>query len=233
MKELGDALRSIFEKIGEFFDLFDLSFLVSGSTTLAALVFLAHRLGIAVPSSLTAWPEIVAAILLCYVLGLVCFAVGRWARKGLERKEGPNSFDKYFGQALNAHGLVDKEPFKAYLERAPHRGSWRLYVRMWAELRTSSSAAASMSLLKRYWVMAATYDGMSVALSVWGLVLLACAAGWGIPDTGRLSLGVALIAVGAMLASAFACAREAGRYVQYQVEEVVASIAVEWHRSNS
>jgi hypothetical protein len=38
MKELGEALKLIFEKIAGFFDIFDLSFFVSGAVSFAALL---------------------------------------------------------------------------------------------------------------------------------------------------------------------------------------------------
>ena len=45
MKGLGDALKIIFEKIGAFFDLFDLSFFVSGAACIGAALFWLHLTG--------------------------------------------------------------------------------------------------------------------------------------------------------------------------------------------
>ena len=124
---------------------------------------------------------------------------------------------------LKAHGL-DKEPsFLNYIEREESRGVWRLYVRLWADIRHSPLAEPSLQLLKRYWVMAATYDGISVAVFVWGV--LSFSVWWGFGNITQVPNGF-LFAMGAILfLLAYACSREAGRYVKYQVEEMVASMA--------
>ena len=38
MKELGEALKLIFMKVGDFFDIFDLSFFVSGIAIASAII---------------------------------------------------------------------------------------------------------------------------------------------------------------------------------------------------
>ncbi len=43
MKELGEALKSIFERVGQFLDLFDLSFFISGAVASAAVWVWLHE----------------------------------------------------------------------------------------------------------------------------------------------------------------------------------------------
>jgi hypothetical protein len=71
--------------------------------------------------------------------------------------------------ALRGHGLENEQVF------APDDfASWRLYVRLWAELGQTPESAPKLSFLNRYWVMAATYDGLAFALIIWAGVLVAC-----------------------------------------------------------
>src|SRR5579871_4547204 len=80
MKELGDALKALVDKFGNFFDILDLSFLISGSVCLAAFVYADEVLNIRLLDKLYHQGGILAGIFACYVLGLVVFACGRWLR---------------------------------------------------------------------------------------------------------------------------------------------------------
>ena len=221
MKELGDALKSIFDKVGQFLDLFDLSFLISGAVTTGAVAFWCHKSGYSLSLPLDGWLSVFALFLTFYIAGLVSFALGRWPRTGA--KSASKSFDSFFELILKAHGLTDDPTCKDYLLRTAQRGGWRLYVRLWAEVRACPSAAPSLTLLNRYWVMAATYDGLFAAGAVWTLVI-ASRTYWPAHDLSYVTGSVVVVAIGL---SAYACFREAGRYLRYQVEELVAAIATE------
>jgi hypothetical protein len=154
-KELGVGLGAILERIADFFDIFDLSFFVSGATTLAALTFWGWRAGIVIPAILPGWLQIAAFVIGSYVFGLICFAVARWPR--------------------------------------------------------------------RYWVMSATYDGLGIAILVWLLVIVGCI--YGVGDAQPLNSAPGIVSCLALLVSAIACWGEAGRYIDYQMEELVACLA--------
>src|SRR5258706_3852183 len=79
MTELGEALKAIFAKVGDFFDIFDLSFFVSGAVCLAALVAW-NAVGGFFEIGLADGYQLIAVALGCYVLGLICFAGGRAPR---------------------------------------------------------------------------------------------------------------------------------------------------------
>jgi len=232
MKELGEALKLIFGKIADFFDIFDLSFFVSGIASASSVALYLHLAGSPVTTIGSSTLGIVIGALACYVLGLVSFASGRWLRMSLipflvrkKRKDLYDSFDAQFRSILSAHGLKDEKPFSEYLDsaRETDRGIWRLYVRLWAEIRHSDSVTPSLQLLKRYWVMAATYDGIAISMALWALLLLAGSFGWGITSFLHWEFGVPLAIL--LLLFGTACLREAGRFLRYQVEELVASIA--------
>lgn len=140
MKELGEALKLIFSKIADFFDIFDLSFFVSGIASASSVALYEY---------------------------------------------------------LDTSREID-------------RGIWRLYVRLWAEIRHSDSVTPSLQLLKRYWVMAATYDGIAISMALWALLLFAGSFGWGIASFLNWKFGIPFAII--LLLFGAACLRE-GRQV--------------------
>jgi len=224
MKELGEALKAIFGRIAGFFDLFDLSFFVSGSVTLAALLFWAYLANVRLPFEVDGWIKVLAIVLGCYISGLICFAIGRWIRIPKSRSKQISFHHSLFNQVLEGHGLSDEKPFKEYLKRADLIGSRRLYIRLWAEVRQVEELSPSLLLLNRYWVMAATYDGLATASIIWAFVFLIWSLGLGVSSQIRLAFGIPTIVF--LLLVSYFCLREANRFVRNQVEELVATVAV-------
>jgi hypothetical protein len=222
MKEIGDAFKIVLERIAAFFDIFDLSFLVSGAVGFAALVIWLDAAGARMPIT-DGWLKIFALIIACYVIGLLCFATGRWLRMQLLMRIPNEAFDKAFLEILQAHGLAAEAVFVSYIGRRDIRGVWRLYVRLWAELRDSERSGLSLAFLNRYWVMAATYDGLGASMILWGAVVADCMFGLGAQRTISPNIGVPALVI--LAVCSLACFREASRYLRYQIEELVASIA--------
>lgn len=100
---------------------------------------------------------------------------------------------------------------------------WRLYERLWVDIRESRKHATSFSLLSRYWVMAATYDGVATSCLIWTLVFLTKPPlPWSDCDMWLLLAFV--------LASSAAFFRQGHNYFKYQVLEVVATLAASTKR---
>ena len=133
-KELGGGLESILQRIADFFDLFDLSFIVSGSVSLAAVCFGYWQSGLPELPLPSGWA--LAGVWLggSYVFGLICFALGRWVREEWRwrRFEMGTNHDRFL-PILQDHGLEGTTPFSEYLRRTP-KGELRLHVRLWAEI---------------------------------------------------------------------------------------------------
>ena len=130
--EAAEGLRAILQRIAGFFDIFDLSLIVSGAVTLAAFAFLdwrVHWINFPVPEG---WLYAVALILASYVLGLLCFVLGRWLRERWRWRRLQSGSNDLFRPILNGHGLSDTAPFSDYYERG---GGAELYTRLWAEVR--------------------------------------------------------------------------------------------------
>lgn len=225
MSELTDAFKTLVGRIGSFFDLFDLSFFVSGSVNLGAFLFWTYLSKIGMPFPLEGWLKVLVIILACYVSGLVCFALGRWLRKPKRSSDEALLFDNHFTEVLKAHGLADEDTFKEYISRADVRGVRRLYMRLWAEVRQLDELSPSLLVLNRYWVMAATYDGLAMALVSWAIVFALWSGGFGINPA--LSMKVGIPVIGTLLLIMYFCLREAQRFARYQVEDLVATVAAQ------
>lgn len=226
MKELGEALKVIFTKLGDFFDIFDLSFFISGTVLFMAVLYLGLQLGLV---AFADWSKAgllfgLVVLMAIYVSGLVSFSMGRWLRGmfyAVRRKQKAEDYYKEkFLPIIYAHGLDQNLRFAEYFQRnEEHRAPWRLYTRLWAELRHCDKAAPSRALLMRYWVMAATCDGLGAAFFIWaGVLVWRASAG---------ANGITMLWLGAIILSAMAVLvlREANRYQEYQWEELVASLA--------
>ena len=232
MEEFGKALQLIFAKIADFFDIFDLSFLVSGIASATALATFANLADILpIQNFLESTLGIFVAALTCYTLGLVSFASGRWIRITLWPYIRYRNSDYHvehsnelFEETLTAHGLLNIKPFKDYLSKSleAKKGVRRLYVLFWAEIRQFDRTSSSLQLLKSYWVKAATYDGVAISMLLWACVAACSTFGWAMEkQLDSKILGGIIVAI--LLLFFAACLREAKRYHEYQVEELVAS----------
>lgn len=251
MSDLGDAAARIGDKITELLDVFDLSFFMSGSLTTAAILLM---LPPSVPNPLrgdqVSGAAIFGLVLGSYVLGLLCFSLGRplrgriglplyalvkrglgsvWRRKTKEAEDQTRRNTVPFVEhelilgALQAQGLREPELRRYFAFPAPgmeqdHRGAlMALYTRMWVHVRSYSSLSESFALLKRYWMLSAAYDGIAIAALLWLLPI------WTVlDDNGVVSPWVLTVAV---LLAAFSCWHRAQQYKNYQIEELVATVA--------
>jgi hypothetical protein len=221
--DVAEGFRAIVLRVADFFDIFDLSFMISGVVALAALSYWVWRAQIPIPDLPEGWIRNIGLVLASYVLGLLCFAMGRWFRSPWRRRRTGGGAGDRLLKILEAHGLSETIAVRDYLRRVDSTGEARLYVRLWAEVRQSAELTPSFYLLRRYWVMAATYDGMVSALIVWILTIGACILG--LAGTRPMSVQVGLLLLGLLVLCVIACSREAARLVDYQMEELVASIA--------
>jgi hypothetical protein len=217
--EVGEGLRSIFERVGEFFHLFDLSFLVSGATTFGALAFFYIREGAPQLLPFDSWVQVASLIIVVYVCGLLSFAVGRWINTiWFRRKVLASSLER----ALVAHDVVSPS-VQRYLAMKDNDGLWPLYVRMWAELAHKHSKTVVFHHLSRYWAMAATYDGIGASFLVWAIVSLL--SSWSTIVPHSISTCLAWTSAAIFIALAVASFRRGASFFQYQVEDLVAGLA--------
>ncbi len=225
-KEVVDAFKNLIARIGEIFGVFDLSFFVAGVVCLGAIIFGAYVFGARWAShvKLGAWgaAHVVAAVLASYVLGMVCFSLGRTVGRRFRR-------DRRLHAQLRSHlirfGLEPRYGSLLPSAKDPHAEDRYslLYTRLWAEVRQTQELAPSFNLVTRYWVMAAMCDGLAAAFAIWTVIWAFWATSSGTvphPSTQILVLGGVGLAGAALL-----CFVEALRYSEYQMYEVVATLA--------
>jgi hypothetical protein len=222
----GEALKPLLRRLGEFFDLFDLSFFVSGGISLLAGLYLLHTAGVEVDADGVGLA--VAMLLLAYVLGLGCFTFGRSLRTPLgwlmPKTGGQVDSSVPFGRKLRdaaiEHGLDDDPIVGPYLEA--DGAKTRLYPRIWAETRDRAGLRASFDFANHSWVLAATYDGVAAASLLWAFALL---TGYlpGMEADLPASL-IPLLAAG-LVGFSVLCSYEARRHGEHQMESLMATMA--------
>jgi hypothetical protein len=234
MSDLGDAAARIGDKVSELLDVFDLSFFMSGALCMGAILFMLPE---SVPNPL--WDKeipgtaVFGLVLGSYVLGLFCFAIGRplrrpseWLRKLvkvklLRRENHIESDDDRMRAALAAQGVEPAALARYFAYAAPNdkSPSTALYTRMWVHVRSYARLKESFSLLKRYWMLSAAYDGIAVAALVWLLPVWTKLDDYGLVYTNPwlATVGVVFVAV--------SCWYRAQQYKRYQIEEIVATVA--------
>ncbi|MFO0576370.1 MAG: hypothetical protein U1A78_20390 [Polyangia bacterium] len=239
------SLSSLLGRVGAFFDIFDLSFFVSGAVSVGAISLIGYSAGFREPPLTGTW-LVVCVVLTSYVTGLLCFSLGRMIRRGAMRVRHRQSFARRFhrllSESLRAHGLDEvalaPPPHGTPSEIAPlwerrlrhydapeggpgEGAAFFKYTLLWTKLRQSPHLAPSLVLLNRYWVMTAMFDGMTVALLLWALSLVL----WGLLSGVILgSVGAAAALLGSIL-----CLREADRFMCTQIDELCATVA--WDRT--
>lgn len=223
---VADGIGALFNQLGQFFHIFDLSFLASGATTLGAIAFACVLFHAELPRDLPSWVWVTIAVLGSYVAGVASFAVGRKCRA---RSEWRQTLHRHLRAFMETHGLFEDPLILTYFnsqwpEPQQNIVAFRLYSRLWAELRDDYSASESHRALNRYWVTSAMYDGLIVSFLIWSGVMLAksvellTVSAW-IPSTFVATTSILF----ALLSRA--CYQEGDRNFQYQVSELVATFA--------
>lgn len=220
LTNIAEIVRTLISKISTLFEVIDLSFFVSGGTCMLAFVYMRHVYVGALPD-LSGALTFCVAILGSYVMGLLCFAIGRWLRRTALGRPWTVDLNAHLADCLASHGLDAGEPARPYL-RSPRSRKDALYPRLWAELRQDVSLKPSFELITSYWVRAAVYDGLIAALGFWGLAVyrtLDQERGFSTqPQAGYGALTLVVVGI-------IACAREASRSERYQVDEITATLA--------
>jgi len=219
MGSLAEAAGKFAEKMADVLDVFDLSFFVAGSASLGALLVWLSQNGVELPEGLSAERALVAVIA-AYILGLVTYALGRWVRRqALEPLLGDNS--GCMSELYDVHHLGRIPGLSQYVTKSSGEQttvSGGLYSRLWVLVRTEVGLRETYSLVRRYWILSATYDGIGFAALLWLLPV------WYF-DTGiilRVVLSVLLVS------AALVAWRQASMYHRYQIEELAATAAY-WH----
>jgi hypothetical protein len=227
MSEVARAVNALFDKL---FEILDLSFVLSGATFIAALAWDPRTSELDIPKLVEGPLGIAILVIAAHTAGMTCFAAGRQIRNWLTTLfRRPPPIDQLFNQLIR-HGVIAERgnnefeftgkvdiPWLArYIDGPKGPQPYALYARLWAEVRQQERLMPSFSLVRRYWVSAATLDGLFIALLTWTIFLFPLdSAAW-----DRVGVFPSLLA---FLGSGF-CLWEARRYAKYQIEEIVGTV---------
>lgn len=233
MKELGEIFQSIFNKISDFFDILDLSSLVSGITVNTAVMIYLDRWGIYSFQDICTTRHIVLAVIFCYISGLLMLAGGNWLHCILQyivrlfsKKNWRTAEELMYGfleaNALENHPLF-AHAFTQYRQDPASGALQALYIKLCAIVREDKKYKKSDSLLQRYWVMSATYNGLAMAVFTVFLLAVIDLYHQALPLYRSPSHCFYLCI---LLPTVFLCIREAHSFRKSQIEETIATVII-------
>lgn len=210
------SLNKIVDRIGEIFNVFDFSYIVSGIASLAVISYGLWRYNLLCSFDNDLF-NVVAVIIFTYICGLISFVIGKRIRfmynKIFPIQRGRSRFMSCFNSAIqyvnnrnNQRGI--------YLNRYMDEENCRkYYVEMWSYLRGCEKAAPALKFINRFWVMQAVYEGLATSF------LLGTFMGCILYDCNNCC--TSLIIIIGFLASFCFCCYEGTRYAESQIIEVV------------
>jgi hypothetical protein len=227
---MSDQSNALLDRLTSVLDVFDLSFIISGGSGIAAILCSLYSHGYLNAADLEpVWLVAIGLLLVTYVLGLLCFTVGRSLRQSGWVVRRPESMESLlcgelsnFGVTLDSFVPGLASPAATMTRRD---GSEPLYNLCWARIRHSESSKGSLRLLTRYWVLAATCDGIAASLILWyATVLCLIFTGPQISPVWQIVFSVSgLLATRKLIALLF---RESIRCKINQIREIASTIAI-------
>lgn len=227
MSDLGSAASKIGDKIVDILDIFDLSFFISGAVGMGALLVALPSIDALNPlrnEALSGGASFVL-VLGAYVVGLICFAIGRPIRSRLAQWSKMSLNHEVFHAALEGQRLdgAASEALRRHFGHDPTETNPAMrmaaYTRMWVHVRSYPELSESFNLLRRYWILTASYDGVAMATLLWLVPLFLGRFGDPLSSVAPWLAGVGLIF------AALFCWHRALVHKHYQIQELVATVA--------
>ncbi len=228
-----DTFKKTIEDILEGLNFFDFSFFISGFATFFTLMFFMEEL-FAKTYEYKSVYGVLAAIILIYVCGVVSFSMGKiirtLIRKYLEKARWNwlkvKSFDELFeeGQKWALENKKKTMPgattndLPGQLSFSDQKGM--AYSAMWIEIRRKDERGTYYKPLYRQWVMQAVCEGLMFSfLLIIQLSVVAIYINTKEHSSYHLYIASSILAI----IGIWGCCREAQRYAENQIKEVVIS----------
>lgn len=228
-----DTFKKTIEDILEGLNFFDFSFFISGFATFFTLMFFMEEL-FAKTYEYKSVYGVLAAIILIYVCGVVSFSMGKiirpLIRKYLEKARWNwlkvKSFDELFeeGQKWALENKKKTMPgattndLPGQLSFSDQKGM--AYSAMWIEIRRKDERGTYYKPLYRQWVMQAVCEGLMFSFLL--IILLSVVAIY-INTKEHSSCHLYIASSILAIIGIWGCCREAQRYAENQIKEVVIS----------
>ena len=228
-----DTFKKTIEDILEGLNFFDFSFFISGFATFFTLMFFMEEL-FAKTYEYKSVYGVLAAIILIYVCGVVSFSMGKiirtLIRKYLEKARWNwlkvKSFDELFEEGQKwALEKKKKTMPGATTNDLPGQLSFSdqkrmAYSAMWIEIRRKDERGTYYKPLYRQWVMQAVCEGLMFSFLL--IILLSVVAIY-INTKEHSSYHLYIASSILAIIGIWGCCREAQRYAENQIKEVVIS----------
>lgn len=222
---MAEEFKAIVNKVSEGLNFFDFSFFVSGFMTFVVLCYSINVLFYRIIYFST-FVDYLVAIVLIYISGVISFVSGKFLRNKLRKKqevdEAPTkwyhirSFKTIYDDTLTHLNM-------SQIEGVSLTDSSLAYSQMWIVIRQKDTSGKCYQDLYRQWVMQAVCEGLffsfllslvfSITLPIYEMV-----ANDSFHDIPIYIVSFVLSVIGI-----FACLREAQRYAENQIKEVIIS----------
>lgn len=221
---MADEIKTIVSKVSEGLNFFDFSFFVSGFLTFMIVEYLVNVLNYCY-LYFSSFVDYLIAIVFIYIAGVISFVAGRFLRaklrNQLEVDVVPNkwyqvsSFKCIYQNTFSKLNVTTEGVFQSDPSLA--------YTQMWIEIRKEDTDGKCYGDLYRQWVMQAVCEGLlfSFLLSMSSAVFLMVYEWLAFDSTSILAV-YALAFVGSIIGM-LVCLREAQRYAENQIKEVIIS----------
>jgi hypothetical protein len=220
MADSESSLKTLIDKVADFFDIFDLSFFVAGACFCFGIWIFLYLNKLVPDLDLPKDLSFFFLIISFYVCGFICFCIGRMFRRSIHDRY------EYFSKVMNAYDFPSNNRLKKLSDYKSKLGRPYLYVYLHVRLRESKYLVSSLPYVKRYWAMAALCDGLSVAIWSWPISLFLNS----IVNKCMCQCTYPFYLLFVFLIFSFlhyVLYKEANRYEDYQCDELVASLTIE------
>lgn len=213
---MNESISKIVDRISDALNFFDFSFIVSGGLTFSIIYFTVDYLNISLLffNTINTPLKIITCIGAIYICGLLSFAAGKNIRLFiLNLLNKKRRFSNVFIKALKFIQKNEKknsEEINSFINE--EESILKLYyTSMWLKLRHCDDAEATIKHLNRFWVMQAVFEGIYFSF----ILATICSA---ILMSANHYFSYCIFIA---LAGAFICYKEAQRYAETQINEIV------------
>lgn len=222
---MADEIKNIVNKVSEGLNFFDFSFFVSGFLTFIIIEYAVNVFNDRY-IHFASFMDYVVAVVFIYISGIISFVSGRFLRtKVRDRLEVDVKPTKWY--QVSTFKFIYTNTLIKYnalaIEGIPKTDPSLAYSQMWIEIHKNDNDGKSYRDLYRQWVMQAVCEGLlfSFLLALLFSLILPIYE-WRMNDTIP-HISIYVIGLCGSIIGILVCLREAQRYAENQIKEVIIS----------
>lgn len=168
---IGNFLNGILHVIKDFFEVIDLSMIISGTLTILIIYWWQFLNGFTFEILHLKEYILLIHIIVAYCFGLTAFSLGRLIRRRVFGIIGNRTDIPYYNQKIDDHKLNNDANIKVYKSLGDSsRESLREFL--WSELRQNKNYGYSKTFLNKYWAMSVIFDSLAGFLLFFFIVII-------------------------------------------------------------